>query len=150
MAMAELTGYVTEVPPVRRWLRKHLKRYMIRPIIYKAFSRFLPALTLALLWDRFVNTANLVSPSYAYTILGLIFFALAWISYLRLDGIRLPVAKLLPLGTKKRSFGAFSDIPDYLDQEVVSFDELAEEERDTCSLLANMICGTAFLFWSLM
>ncbi|MGI6163950.1 MAG: hypothetical protein ACOYEQ_08515 [Bacillota bacterium] len=57
--------------------------------------------------------------------------------------------KLLPLTTKKRSH-AFSDISDYLDEEVVSFDELAEEERHTCCLLANIICGAIFLLLSLV
>ncbi len=55
---------------MKQWLRRHFKQYMIRPTIYKVFSYFLTALTLALLWDRFANTAGLLSISYAYTIMA--------------------------------------------------------------------------------
>jgi len=134
---------------VKQWLKEHFKQHMIRPTIYKALSYFLAALALVLLWNRLVNTAGLLTMSYAYTIIGLFFLALAWLNYLRLDGIKLPLMKLLPLTTKKRSH-AFSDISDYLDEEVVSFDELAEEERNACCLFANIICGAIFLLLSLV
>ncbi len=130
---------------MRQWLKERIKRYMVLPIIYGTLSRFLSALTLALLWNRFVNTAGLVPVSHAFTVLGLGFFALAWFNYLRLDGINLPLVKWLPLSQKKRSLGAFSDMSDYLDEEIVSLDELAQEERDACNLLVNTVCGVIFL-----
>lgn len=119
---------------------------MIGPIVRKAFSRFLYALTVALLWNRFINTAGLLSIDHAYTIVGMIFFALAWVDYLRLDGLKFPLIGWLPIRTKKRPFDAF----DYLDEEVVSFEGLAEEDRGICSLLAHMICGIIFLLLCLI
>ncbi len=87
--------------------------------------------------------------SYAYTIIGLFFLALAWLNYLRPDGIKLPLMKAAP-EHKDATPGAFTDISDYLDKEVVSFDELAEEERNACCLFANIICGAIFLLLSLV
>lgn len=130
-----------------RWLKGHLRRYMIGPIVRKAFSRFLYALTLALLWNRFVNT-GLVTIDYAYTILGVLFLAIAWFDYLRLDGINVPLMNLIPFNTKKRSSGAFGDMTDHLDEGGPSFDDLTQVDRDTCSLIANVSCGAIFLVLS--
>jgi hypothetical protein len=134
---------------VRRYLRKHVKRRMIRPIVYMTCSRFLCAVTLALLWNRYLNAAGLVSIGYAYTIIGLLFLALAWFSYLRLDGIKMPFARWLPLQPIKQSSGPYGDIPDYLDEGFVSFAELPEEERNICSLCANVVLSAVFLLLSL-
>ncbi len=133
---------------MRRILGKHVKRRMIRPIIYMTFSRFLCAVTLALLWNRFINARGLYSMGYAYTIIGLLFLAFAWFSYLRLDGIRLPSVRWPPLTSRKRFFNPYGDIPDYLDEGFVSFAELPDEERNTCSFCANVICSAIFLLWS--
>ena len=40
---------------MKTWLKKHWKRYMLRPLIYKTFTRFVLALTVALLWDNYVR-----------------------------------------------------------------------------------------------
>ena len=37
---------------------------------------------------------------------------------------------------------------DYTDEEIVSFDELEDDEKDICSLLANLICFVLFLILS--
>lgn len=134
---------------MKQWLQKHFQRYMIRPTIYKTLSYFLTALVFTLLWNRFVNTAVLLPMSYAYTIIGLFFLAAAWINYLRLDGIKLPLLRLIP-GSKKKPPGGLSDISDYIDEEVVSFDELAAAERNACCLLANITCGAIYLVLSLV
>ncbi|MGI6628412.1 MAG: hypothetical protein ACOX4K_08745 [Bacillota bacterium] len=134
---------------MKRWLQKHFQHYMIRPTIYKALSYFLVALVFVLVWDRFVNTEGLSPMSYAYTVLGLFFLAAAWLSYLRLDGIKVPFLRLMPV-RKKQPFASFMDMSDYVDIEIVSFEELAEEERNICCLLANIICGAIYLTLSLV
>ncbi len=133
---------------MKRWLKGHIKRHMIRPIVYKTFSRFLTALALALLWNRYINAEGLLSMNYAYTILGCFFLAMAWFSYLRLDGIKLPEMKWPRFSAKKRAYGPFSPMSDHFGEEIVSFAELPEDERDSCSLLANVICSAVFLLWS--
>jgi hypothetical protein len=140
-----------EVSDLTKWLRKNLKRYMFRPIIYKILAYFPTALVFVLLWNRFVNTAMYFPMSYAFTIVGLFFLALAWFNFLRLDGIKLPLRQLFSIARPpKRSLGALNDMSDYLDEEVISFAELTVEERETCRLLANTTCGVTFLVLSLL
>lgn len=134
---------------MKRWLQKYFQPYMIRPTVYKALSYFLAALVFVLFWNRFVNK-GLLPLSYAYTVLGLFFLAAAWLSYLRLDGIKVPLLKLVPMGRRKQPLSGFADMSDYVDTEIVSFEELAEEERDICCLAANIICGTVYLVLSLV
>lgn len=134
-----------------QWLRRYLKPYMARPIISKTLTHFISALTIALLWDRFVNKAGLLSiKTHAYTSLGIFFIALAWLNYLRLDGIKLPRLQLVKSDKKKQPTRSYSDIADYVDQEVVSFAELDEDERDICCLCANIICSILFIVFALM
>lgn len=38
-----------------KWFHKHFKPYMTRPTVYQTFTRFIYALLLSLLWDKFVN-----------------------------------------------------------------------------------------------
>ncbi len=138
---------------MKAWLKRHLKRRMMRPIAYKAVSRFLVALTVALLWERYVNTGGLLPMSHAFTILGVIFLGMAWFNYLFLDGVRLElplISRLRSFRKKKRPSGAFWDVPELLDQEPVAFEELPEEERYKCLLATNVICGAVFLLLSLI
>ena len=70
--------------------KPRLERYMIRPVIYKTSSRFLCALTAALLWNEFVNTGGLWPKSRAFVFFGVLFAAAGWLAYLRVDGARIP------------------------------------------------------------
>ena len=68
-------------------LRKIYKKYMIRPIIYKAFPRIIIGMLVAGLWNRFVNAnqwRDMLGD--AFMLVGIFFVALAWFSFLRLDG----------------------------------------------------------------
>lgn len=136
---------------MRKWLRDHVGPHLVRPIIYKILSYLPTALVLTIVWKRFIDRAGVFPVSYAYTVIGVVFLASAWFSYLRLDGINLSIMQLLPIGTpKKRSSGPLRDMSDHIDVEVVSFAELSEEERATCRLLASIICSIIFFVLSLL
>ena len=67
----------------------------------------------------------------------------AWVNYLRLDGIRLPFvdrARGLSDERTARRHGTHS-IADFADEKIVSYDELSDEERVLCSLLASLAVG---------
>ncbi len=134
---------------MKRWLIQKIKPYMIRPIIYKTCSYLLLGMAVAFLWKRFINNTGLLPISYAYTVGGFFFLAAAWISYLRLDGIDVPILKFLPIGRGRRA-AASLDMSDYMDQQVVNFEELVDEEKHTCCLVANVICGLIFLALALV
>ena len=69
----------------------------------------------------------------------------AWFSYLNLDG-------LTPIDTAKKKFGVKNkkkktkqsmggDIADYLDEEIVPYEELDESEKAACQMAAFLISG---------
>ena len=133
------------------WFRKRFKPYMTRPTIYQTFTRFIYALLLSLLWDKFVND-GLLSKAFAFLFLGAVFAILAWISYLSLDGVRMPrltdwLTSSLPHRAPERAYG---DMSDYFDEEVVSYSELESEEKYLCRLIANAVCAAAYFLLSLI
>ena len=112
--------------------------------------RTLIALVLALLWDRFLNADRLRSLDMATGTFGLILLALAWFSYLGMDGVD-GLSKILRFfrrekrkkkGTKRSAGG---DLADYVDEDVVSFDELEDEEKRVCRFAANLLSGLIML-----
>ena len=134
-----------------KWFHKHFKPYMTRPTVYQTFTRFIYALLLSLLWDKFVND-GLLNKSYAFLFVGAVFAILSWISYLHLDGVRMPnlsdwLTSSLPRKTQERSYG---DMSDYVDEDVVSYSELESEEKCVCRLIANAVCAVVYILLSLI
>ena len=128
--------------------RLRFQKYMIRPTVYKAFSRFILALTASLLWDRFINMGLKNMRMWAFLFFGLLFIISAWMCYLRLDGMKMPRIKKPEI--KKKPIRTYGDLPDHIDEEIISFDELEENERDLCCLIANLVLGVAFMALSLI
>ena len=130
------------------WLKKHWKRYMLRPLIYKTFTRFVLALTVALLWDNYVRLDPMIPRKmFAFFFLSVYFVLCAWLVHMRMDGLRLPRFRF-PIRRKHDPVRTYGDMMDYTDEEIVSFDELEDDEKDICSLLANLICFALFLILS--
>ena len=125
--------------------RKNLfKKYMLRPLIYLAAFRLMVALIFLLLLVRFVK--NGPAPDLVCGFLAMFFALLAYLVYLRMDGLRIPRVKYIRPKKKQdplRSFGAMSDHVD--DDPGVSFEELEADERDFCSFAANVINLAIFL-----
>ena len=57
-----------------------MNRY-IRPVVYKSFQRCVIALTLVLLWDRFVNKGRMPWAVNGCFAAGAVFLALAWLAF---------------------------------------------------------------------
>ena len=134
---------------MKKWFRKHFKPYMIRPAVYKTFTRFIYALLVSLLWEKFVSS-ELQSRMYAFIFFGALFGVLAWMAYLRLDGVRMPKLPDWARANRKKPGRSFGDIADYVDEDVVSFEELEEEEKDVCILIANLVCCVVFFALSFL
>ena len=78
---------------------------MIRPTIYRAVTKCAVMLTVVLLWDRYVNKGLLPVGRDGCFVAALILFGLAWLNYLRLDGLEVPhllTGKNRPEKKKKR------------------------------------------------
>jgi len=122
------------------------QRYMLRPLIYMTAQRFMIALIFLLALIRFVP--NGPAPDLVAGFLTILFALLAYLVYLRMDGIRIPRMKFIK-PKKKDPMRNFGDMADHADDEPqVTFDELEDDEKNLCSLLANLINLAVFLILS--
>lgn len=128
-----------------RRIRKCWSRDLIRPLIYKIFTRGILALLVAQLVHFFTpansGLASFSNLSLALALLFVLFTVLAW---LRLDGLKIPQVKLPRMKRKDPPFLA-GNMADHIDDEIVSFDDLDAEEQNVCVLLADaflaVLCG---------
>lgn len=137
---------------MKRWLRKHIKGYMVRVMIYQAFNRLLIGATLALLWNRFSGIA-LGQPrfSWSFIVAGMFFAVLCWMTYLRMDGLRIPRMDKNPFHRRKKPIiSSYGDMSDHMDDEIIQYEELESEEKDICLLVSNGVCMLAFFAASLL
>ena len=132
-----------------RKIRENWSRAIVRPLISMVFTRFLLALTAALLADFFIKSMAPVR-QYAFALLAVLFIALAWIAYLRMDGVNLPKAFMKRVHIRKKPTRTYGDLIDHTDDEIESFDDLEDGEKDVCCLFADAICCGAFLLLSLI
>lgn len=134
-------------------MRKILDIYqpqMLRPIIYSTFTKFVCSLCLVLLWDRFVNAKNTVPygvVDFAFFIAGAWLLLWAWMQYLALDGMTRGFEVFEKIGEMfKRKPKHFSrDFVDFVDEKVITYDMLEEDEQQVTRLLSNLFSGILFL-----
>ena len=121
-----------------RRLKKDFHPDMVRPLVYKVFTRGILALFTAQFVHRFAPAgARLASFSSLSLLLGLLFALFSLLAWLRLDGLRIPQLKLPRMKRKDPPFLAGS-MADHIDDDIVSFDDLSGEEQNLCVLLADL------------
>lgn len=126
---------------------KIYKNYMLRPIIYMAFTRLMAALIFLLLIARFVPNGPSLGMIAAF--LTVLFALFSFLIYLRMDGIRIPRVKYIRPKKQKDPMRHFASMSDYTDEEPpVTFEELEDDEKDLCSLLSNLANLIIFLVLS--
>ena len=126
------------------------KAYMVRPILYQCVTRCAVALAAVLVWDRFVPS-SLLAVRDGCLAAAVILLMMAWFVYLKLDGMM--VHHLLEdrrKNKKKSKRRVGGDIADYVDEHIVSFDELEEGEQTACRLAADLLAAALFLAASLI
>ena len=128
-------------------LRGVWRRYMLRPFVYTAFTRLVLGMFSALLCDYFFSgPAGRPLRGTLLLLASVLFALLAWIAWLRLDGVSLPKPLNLRLGPRKRPARIPGDMIDFVEEEpAVRFDGLEDEEKDCCLLLADLVCAAVFL-----
>lgn len=134
--------------------REIYKPHMLRPILYSVFSKFIMSLCAILLWDRFINVKNTVQYGildFAFFIVGIYLLMWAWLKYLSLDGMEFKVFKQMSnLFKKRKKFYAHGDMADFLDEKVVTMDELDDDERTAAQMMADILAGLLFLIPSII
>ena len=133
-----------------RWLKAHFTRDMIRPLIYKVFTRAVLALFAAELF-RFFAPASwpLTRRSNLAFLFAILFLLGAVIAWLRLDGMAIPQFKLPRIKRKDPAF-LTGDIADHIDDDIVKFDDLDKEEQDVCVLLTDIFLAVVCLVLALI
>lgn len=130
-------------------LKNKYRKEFFRPIAHMVFTRAILGLAAALLWNEFVNIESALSMrTFAFLFLGVFLLVMAWMAYLRLDGVKAPVLDKHLFEWKKKPKRIRGDLIDFVDEDVVSFDDLERDEKDFCRLVANILCGAAFLILS--
>jgi len=126
--------------------RRYFSRSLLRPTIYMASTRFLLMLALVLLLDRFAGHKYLYSiRMYGFVFAGALYALLAWIAYLRFDGVHMPKLLMKRVNITKKPMRTYGDMIDYVDEEpMVTFDDLEDEEKDICIFFADLFCCVVF------
>ena len=134
---------------MKKHFRNLFRREMLRPIGHMLFIRAVLGATAALLWNEFVKLdAARSMRSLAFLFLGLLLLFMGWMAYLRLDGLRVPSFDRRLFEWKRKPKRIRGDLIDFVDEDVVSFDELEEDEKNICRLVADLLCGAVFLVLS--
>lgn len=128
---------------------KIYKKYMLRPIIYLSAYRLMVALIFLLAVFRFVPNGPSLSMIAAF--LTMLFAVFSFLVYLRMDGLRIPRVKYIRPKNKKDPTRPLSSMIDYADEDPsVTFEDLEPEEKDFCSLVANLVGLVVFLVLSFL
>jgi len=122
---------------------------LVRPIVYKIIARLLIGTVLALLWDRFLNVNKLFTVvGNAFFVIGIVFLALAWVNYLKSDGLKFHFMNENREKKKKHKFRFM--ITDFLGNEPSPIDSLDEKDENKANLIANILTGLCFLLPSVV
>ena len=126
-------------------MRKIWQRYLLRPMLYRAFTRFIIGLCACLLCEEFINTGhNPVMRASTFLFMAALLGAAAWMSYLRLDGVRAPQFDRKLFDWKRPPMRSYGDMIDHVDEEPVQFDDLEDDEQHLCLFIADLLCAVIF------
>ena len=135
---------------MKRW-KRIWQRYMLRPFIYMTFTRFLLALFILLLANHLIAPDGRDLRGMLFLLGAALFALLAWIAWLRLDGMKLPKLMMLRVNPRKKPARSYGDMIDYVDEKPpVTFEDLDDAEKDLCILFADLICCALCVFLSLL
>lgn len=127
-------------------MRKNLKTYMLKPLIYKIITRISIGLAIALLWSRFINTNksfSIIKDSFFF--LGVYFLGMAWFNYLKLDGFKISLPKKKSKSKNNINFNIF-----FREEKLESVDVLEEDEETLLALISNLLIGVFFILFSII
>ena len=133
-------------------IREIYEPYMLRPMIYMTFTRFVLALFITLLADFFIsqNVGHSVKKN-GFFICAFVFALLAVIAWLRLDGVKLPQLMMMRINPSKKPSRMYGDMIDHIEERPgIAFDDLDDREKDICILAANLFCCFVFLLTALI
>ncbi len=125
------------------------KPYMNRLIFNISIKKFATALAILFVWNYFFNKNDaFMVVRDGCLIPALIYMAAAWFAYLKLDGMSVDLG--LNMRRKRPKKVRFNKgMMDYVETDLVSYEELSHEERLVCRIASNFVPGILFLLASL-
>ena len=134
---------------MKKWINR-FHRDLLRPLIYKIFTRGILALFAAQLVHFFVPADWPLSRfSNLALLLGGLFLLITVLAWLRMDGLNLPQLKLPRMKRKDPPF-LTGDLADHLDDDLVSFDDLDAEDQAFCVFLVDALLALLCLTLTLV
>lgn len=134
-------------------VRSIFRYYMVRPLLYSCFPKYMISLCGILLWDRFINQKN-ITPygvvDFAFFVVGIYLLAWAWFQYLRIDGIEWKVFDKVKELEKKTPKHFHRDMVDFVGEKVITFEHLDDDEQVVIRFLSDLIVALLFLIPSLI
>lgn len=124
---------------------ENIKGILLRPVLYKCIPRVGLGVALSLLWDNLFNLNQLRSV-WEYPVLcwGICLLAMAWVEYLRLDGMTFHhLMEEVPKRKKKNHWT--KQMIDYVEEELEDTIELTDDQIKLVRLIADVLIGLAFL-----
>ena len=132
-----------------KWLRGNFQRHMIRPLVYKLFTRAVLTVFAVLAADFFLpRLSPLFTRANLFLLSAAVWLAGAWISWLRLHGLRFPRFDIQRF-RRKDPLRRFGDIADHIDDPVLTYADLDDREKDVCTLLCDLALCPVFAAVSL-
>ena len=125
-------------------IRSIYRKYMFRPTLYMTGRNLVIGIVLVLLWDRFLNPSNLSPLGHAGFCVGAVAGMLAWFEYLHLDGFAVHHQNE-NIRKKPKERHRSKDIVDFVDEKIISYDELEKDEKAVCRFLSDLICAAVFM-----
>ena len=123
---------------------------MLSLTLNRCIKKCLIALVFVMLWRYFINQALDVVRD-GFFVLGVIFLVLVWFSYLGLDGIEAPWRYLAGRSKRQKAPRKRSgDMIDYVEEDVVTLEELSDDERHICGIISNLLAGLIYLIPALL
>ena len=123
-----------------RWLRDNFQRHMIRPFVYKLFTRAVLTVFAVLAAEFFLpRFSPLFTKGNLFLLSAAVWLVGAWISYLRLHGLRFPRFDIQKL-RRKDPLRRFGDM---------TYADLDDREKDVCTLLCDLALCPVFAAVSL-
>ena len=135
---------------MKKWLRERFGRHMIRPLVYKFFTRSVLTVFACLAAEFFFHGPNdALTKKNLFLFAALVWLLGAWISHLRLHGLRFPRFDIQRF-RRKDPLRNFGDIADHIDDPIVTYADLDDGEKDVCTLLCDLALCPVFAVVSLL
>jgi len=131
-------------------LKDNISRDIIRPLIYKVFARLIYGTVFSLAAAFFIQDSLRDIRSYGFALCAVLSFFGGWCAYLRLDGMKLARIPEVKLPKRKKPVITYGDIEDHIDDDITTFEELPEGEKNMTLLIADAILTVIFALISVL